>query len=119
MQLQPQPQPDYRFKDNSKRQPLTEHYYRMEQKPEIQALNRYCYRANDAGLRILSWNMHGFIEMRRMPHYEQALQTMLGQVCPDVFAMVEHSMFAPHEMLSRNFPYFHMCHDLALYSVDI
>ena len=116
-QPQPQPQPDYRFKENSKRQPLTEHYYRMEQRPEIQALNRYCYRpAGQRALRILSWNMHGFQEARRRPHYEEALQTILGQVQPDMFAMMEHSLFAPHEMLSRIFPYYHMHHVLALYS---
>lgn len=117
MQPQPQPQPDYRFKDNSKRQPLTEHYYRMEQRPEIKAFNRYCYRPPSAsGLRILSWNMHGFLEARRMPHYESELQVILDQVRPDMFAMVEHSLCAPHEMLSRIFPYYHMHHNIALYS---
>lgn len=109
-----QPQPHYRT--YTARRALVKLYEEMEESIELQKLNKYCVRQNYDGLRVMFWNMHGFVETRIIYNYEVQLQSVLTSVQPDILALAEHNTFAPHDMLCRMFPYFHMHRNLAIYS---
>lgn len=84
----------------------------------LQRLNRYCIRRSRStvGLRVMFWNMHGFVETRSVFEYNRKLWAVLQRVQPDLLAMAEHTPFGPHAMLCQMFPYFHVQSGLALYS---
>lgn len=98
------------------RKTLTKHYYQREESAELKALNSHCLRKKCNGLRVMYWNMHGFVETRDIPNYASILYDILSRIQPDLFAVVEYTPFAPHDMLCTLFPYFHAQSGIALYA---